>query len=176
MIPHWVLQGWGSASQDPQLLTRKTQFLAMTDEECEALVHNLLDGEDDLDDSLAEQLLVAEELRSEEDVIACDDMQTEVAPVVVRKKRRYDRQRARATRARNRELKRNGLPVPPAYEPKRGYGKKRGYQPSGKYVCATLKKGGKPRRFAQDKLDRYRRCASKYISEDDLRAIDGTTA
>jgi hypothetical protein len=147
----------------------------MTDEECEALVHDLLKDEHDLDDSLAEQLLVAEQLCVDEDVIACDDMGTEVAPVVVRQKRRYDRQKARATRARNRELKRKGLPVPPAYEPKRGYGKKRDYQPSGKYVCATLKKGAKPRRFTQEKLVKYRRCASKYISEDDLRAIDGTT-
>jgi hypothetical protein len=146
----------------------------MTEDECEALVHDLLKDEDDLDDSLAEQLLIADDLRTEEDEIACDAMQSEVAPIVVRKKRRYDRQKARTTRARNRELKRNGLPVPPAYEPKHGHGKKRTYKPSGKYVCATRKKGGKPRRFAQDKLAKYRRCASKYISEDELQALDGT--
>ena len=86
-------------------------------------------------DNLSDQLAICDPLPTEEAGVPLDALSAEDPMLKVnRGKRKYDRVRALETRRRNRELKRLGLPVPPAYRPRKGYGLKRQYVASGRYV------------------------------------------
>ena len=88
--------------------------------------------------------------------------------------RAYDRERARHTRARNLALRKQGIKPPPPYRPKNAtevvvdgrmvYAGKRKYEPSGKFVGANLKKGGKTRAFSDENAHKYQAAPSKFFT------------
>jgi hypothetical protein len=87
-------------------------------------------------------------------------------------KRKYDRQKSRQSRARNRLLRMEGIKPPPPYQPKDAtlmldgdrlvYCKKRKYEATGRYVGANVKKGGTTRQFKKHPL-KYMQQSSKFF-------------
>ena len=87
-------------------------------------------------------------------------------------KRKYDRQKSRQSRARNRLLRKEGIKPPPPYQPKDAtlildgnrlvYCKKRKYEATGRYVGANVKKGGTTRQFKKHPL-KYMQQSSKFF-------------
>jgi len=87
-------------------------------------------------------------------------------------KRKYDRQKSRQSRARNRLIRMEGIKPPPPYQPKDAtlmldgdrlvYCKKRKYEASGRYVGANVKNGGTTRQFKKHPL-KYMQQTSKFF-------------
>ena len=93
-------------------------------------------------------------------------------------KRSYNIEKARESRERNKILRQQGVIPPPPYKPKNAhlelvqqedgssawvYTKKRKYMPSGKYVGANIKKGGRTRMFSTQNACLYERQESKFF-------------
>ena len=77
-------------------------------------------------------------------------------------KRKYNRTQARETRARRSAMREQGIDPGSHYQPRNGT--KRKWVASGKFVGATLKKGGKLRNFKD--LNKYRREPSKFLTSE----------
>ena len=90
---------------------------------------------------------------------------------VQRPKRKYDTEKARRTRAERKAMRAAGIDPGSHYKPRNG-GVKRSWVASGKYVGATIKKGGRLRQFRD--MRKYRQVASKFVATSVLE--DGNNA
>ena len=95
-------------------------------------------------------------------------------------KRSYNIEKARESREKNRILRQQGIIPPPPYKPKNAklelvrqedgtqawvYTKKRKYMPSGRYVGANIKKGGRTRMFSSQNARLYEKEQSKFFKQ-----------
>lgn len=104
----------------------------------------------------------------------------EVSRVGRTSKRSYNIEKARESRERNKIIRQQGIMPPPPYKPKNAqlelvrqqdgtvawlYTQKRKYTPSGRYVGANIKKGGRTRKFSTQNAPMYGSEQSKFFKE-----------